>query len=127
MDQGQSNGDAHWREDNICVLCTSVELFVEIKAKLCNWSRNGVHHEAAAEWEHKRIKQFSAAGLARPPCEESVCPEIVPQLIVEHNRRFLNPESFNQPCTDQSMVHSRSKTTEGLQKGPMLTTYVHAS
>lgn len=77
MDQGQGNRDAHWREDNICVLCSSVELFVEIEAKLSNWSRNGIHHEVAAEWEYKRIKKFSAAGLARPHYEASVCPEIV--------------------------------------------------
>ena len=59
MDQGQGNRDAHWREDNVCALWISVELIVEIKAKLSNWSRNGAHPEAAADWVHKRKKKIS--------------------------------------------------------------------
>lgn len=84
MDQGQGNRDAHWREDDVCVLCISVELIVEIKAKLSNWSRNGAHHEEAVDWERKRKKKFNAACcLARSHCEASLCPEVVPQLVAK--------------------------------------------
>lgn len=125
MDQGQSNRDTHRREDDVCVLCVSVEFIVEIKAKLSNWSRNGAHHEATADWEHKIKKKFNAAFCLAHTVKHLFALRL-PHSWWLNNRSFLNSEGLKQPIPHIS-PGPRYTAGAGLEKGPGLTTSMNSS